>query len=317
MTGALLLLALLAGTGPAAADERLRLASWNLEWLMTPATFDALAGRCGRPERARGDWRSLPCDLVPGGRWNDADFARLAAFAASVAPDVIALQEVDGPQAAALVFPGYGFCFTRRRHLQNVGFAIRRGIPHRCDADYRALAPRGSGVRQGAVVTLYPGSPRELRLLGVHLKSGCPSGRLTAAREACAVLRRQLPALEAWIDRHARRRFAVIGDFNRDLAGEGPEARDNAGRTIAVWPELDDGDPPGARLINPGAAGHRPGCRPSRGGRSPVDHILLGSRLAPAFVADSFRAWPWPGPGRWPDHCLISLELDLESRHGL
>lgn len=319
MSRAVLLLALFVAAWPAVAAPRLRLASWNLEWLMTPATFDSLAGHCLGARRARDGERAMPCDLVPRGRWSEADFARLADFAASAAPDVVALQEVDGPQAAALVFPAHGFCFTRRRQLQNVGFAIRRGIPYRCNADHRALAPRGSGVRYGADVTLYPGTAQELRLLAVHLKSGCPGGRLTAAREACGVLLRQVPALEDWIDRRAREqaRFAVVGDFNRHLAREGTTARDATGRTVALWPEINDGEPPGALLANAGAEQRRAGCATRHDGRPAVDHIVLGRELAPALVTGSFRAWPWPGPGRWPDHCLISIELELESYHGL
>jgi len=313
-----LLLALLLAAGPA-AGERLQLASWNLEWLMTPATFDALAGHCTTTRPVRNDQRSLPCDLVPRGRWSTADFRRLAAFAAAAAPDVVALQEVDGPPAAKLVFPAHDFCFTRRRHVQNVGFAIRRGIPYRCNADYRTLAPRGSGVRYGADLTLYPGTAQEIRLLAVHLKSGCPAGSLAAAREACNILQRQVPALEGWIDRRAqeRARFAVVGDFNRHLARETAPARDRSGRVLALWPEIDDGDPPGAELLNAAAPADRATCGTRHDQRPAVDHILLGRGLAPALVTGSFRVWPYPEAGRWPDHCLISVELEPETRHGL
>ena len=44
--------------------------------------------------------------------------------------------------------------------------------------------------------------------------------------------------------------FAVLGDFNRRLARERHTARDRHGKLIAMWPELDDGDPAEADLTN-------------------------------------------------------------------
>ena len=69
------------------------------------------------------------------------DFEALAAYGRELDADVIALQEVDGAQAAQLVLPGYQFCFTSRRHPQNNGFAIRarHAVPVRpgLDAPWR------------------------------------------------------------------------------------------------------------------------------------------------------------------------------------
>ena len=151
---------LLALAAPAAAGAapsgRLTLGSWNLEWLMQPATFDALAARClGHGLRAGGSDRAIPCNIVPKARWSEQDLARLRSFAAALPLDVIALQEVDGAEAAAEVFPDHAFCFTKRKHVQNVGFAIRRGIPHRCNRDYRALGLAGVEQR----VRFRPSSP--------------------------------------------------------------------------------------------------------------------------------------------------------------
>ena len=73
-----------------------------------------MTARCPAP--SRGANRAAP-----------ADYASLRHYAATLAADIVALQEVDGPEAAALVFPGYDYCFSTRAHTQKNGFAIRRG----------------------------------------------------------------------------------------------------------------------------------------------------------------------------------------------
>jgi endonuclease/exonuclease/phosphatase family metal-dependent hydrolase len=305
-------LGLVAASGTSAA-ERLSLATWNLEWLMTPATFDSLAASCTRAEhRARGDERSIPCDLVPKARWSEADLARLRTFASALDADVVALQEVDGRDAADEVFPGRGFCFTRRRHVQNVGFAIRRGIPFRCNRDYRALGLPENDVRWGADVTLWPGTARAIRLLAVHLKSACHRDPLTEARPDCRTLQRQVPVLEEWIDRRARdgESFAVVGDFNRRFDRERKAPRDANGATVALWPELDDGDPAGADLLDPGGDHGAVGCGNGHGARMPIDYFVLGERLARRLVPGSYRVQDYPPGGRWPDHCVLAIELE-------
>jgi endonuclease/exonuclease/phosphatase family metal-dependent hydrolase len=298
------------------AAERLTIATWNLEWMMKPAVFDALAPACfGRDARPGGGERAIPCDLVPKRRWSGADLARLADFAATVPADVIALQEIDGIDVAREIFPGHSFCFTKRRQVQNVGFAIRAGLKHRCNRDYRALGLPGNDVRWGADVTIEPGSPGELRLLAVHLKASCNRDPLTHGRDDCRTLQRQVPVLEDWIDRRARAgdAFGVIGDFNRRFDRERAAARDETGAIVAMWPEIDDGEPAGADLVDPGTGHGAIGCNNGHGERMPIDYLILGERLAARLVPDSFRVWDYPGGGRWPDHCVISVGLNRET----
>ena len=304
---------------PATGAERLRIGTWNLEWMMTPETFDALVRNCfGKDGRAGGNDRSYPCDLIPKGRWSAQDLARLRDFAAAADLDVIALQETDGREVAKRLFPQYVFCFTTRHNVQNVGFAVRRGIPHRCDRDYRALG-LGDKVRRGADVTLYPGTKRAIRLLAVHLKSACNSDPLTEARDACRTLQQQVPILEDWIDRRARadNAFAVIGDFNRRFDKERETARDAQGRVIAIWPEINDGDPPGAELVNAGVEHGAVDCGNGFDAREPIDHFVVGRRLSQALVAGSYRVWNYPEGRHWPDHCLLTIELEPERLDGL
>ena len=311
---------LLAVAGAAGAQERIAIGSWNLEWMMTPATFDALAPACvGQGRRVGGSERSIPCNLVPGSRWSEADLARIRAFAATLPLDVIALQETDGADAAARIFPDREFCFTKRLHVQNVGFAIRRGVPFRCHRDYRALGLPGNDVRWGADLTLYPGTPRELRLLAVHLKASCNRDPLTEPRDDCRMLQQQVPILEDWIDRRARNgdAFAVIGDFNRRFDREQDSARDAHGRIVALWPEIDDGEPAEADLTDAGADHGAVGCNDGHGARMPIDHLVFGRKLARRLVRNTFRSWDYPTAERWPDHCVISVELELGGRNGV
>jgi endonuclease/exonuclease/phosphatase family metal-dependent hydrolase len=289
----------------------LKIATWNLEWLVAPAEFKALKGGCTPAgTRLRGDVRRLPCDVVARFERSSRDFAMLARYARELDADVVALQEVDGPNAARLVFPDYQFCFTGRRHVQNTGFAIRRGVPHRCGPDLRALST-GDSLRRGAELILYPGETGELRLLSVHLKSGCPTKPLTAPSDACRDLARQVPALERWIDDQAsaKRRFAILGDFNRDLLADQHPGR----RAGSLWWEIDDGRPDGANLHNAAAGEAFRNCVPGQGFRSYIDHILLSRSLTPAALPASFsRVTYRPADARHArlsDHCPVSIRL--------
>jgi endonuclease/exonuclease/phosphatase family metal-dependent hydrolase len=150
-----------------------------------------------------------------------------------------------------------------------------------------------------------------------------PDERQDAIASDCAMLRYQLPALEYWIDAHAGGDFAVLGDFNRTLLREpladsptyrtrldGSAAADPLGpctmlrngnrwvaqcaaRTRAMFPELNDGQPPGAvvwraRFADMGAGGNiRKGSSgdcsiPGAHGdltHDGIDHLLISDSL--------------------------------------
>jgi hypothetical protein len=74
-----------------------------------------------------------------------------------------------------------------------------------------------------------------LRLMSVHLKSGCHGGSLEPATTPdCITLAAQRAPLEGWIDAAATAQvpFVIVGDWNRriDVHGQGDH----------VWGEIDD-----------------------------------------------------------------------------
>ena len=221
IAGASLLLSF-AGLAQAAPAE-LKIATWNLEWFMTPETLRALTPACTPADAPRdGARRAVPCDVAHELARSREDIAALRRHARTLDADVVALQEVDGPEAARLVFPDYQFCFSGRVAVQNNGFAIRRGLPFACGPDLADLS-MNDDVRRGVELRVFPGTPQELRLLSVHLKSGCARDPLdsTAGRlRACSPARSRCSSAGSTPRPSEHKPFAVLGDFNRDLRRE-------------------------------------------------------------------------------------------------
>jgi exonuclease III len=267
---------------PAGAAE-LKFATWNLEWLT---------------DRPDGD-PALPQDAHPK---RPQDIATLASYAAQLNADVIAIQEVDGRDIAARIFPPerYSIHMTRDRVVQRVGLVVRRGLQYDKNPDLTALAvnPHGVGaLRSGADITLHlPAGP--LRVLAVHLKAECERDVLTRSRRpACMTLRAQLPPLQAWIAARQQEGvpFVVLGDFNRWMDGNdqaiaalrkaAPLARATEGRSSPCW-----------------------------GGERFIDHILAGGPAAqwmqPATLSvlvfrETGEAWK----ERLSDHCPVAVHF--------
>ena len=269
--------------------DTLKIATWNLEHL---------AERNGEGCRPR----------------EDADYAALRRAAGELGADVIAFQEVENKAAAERVFspdewtvvisgrsdaPRGGCRGLPGQTLRNqdVGFAIRKGVPFTRNPDVRALGLDNPGLRWGVDVTI--DTPKPLRLLSVHLKSGCNSGRAPSDRD-CDVLFEQVPVLERWIDARAEddAAFAVLGDWNRRLSSRGD----------AVWTELDDGEPANADLT---LAAGRQGATCKAKYREFIDHIALDRRATAAIVPGSFAEFTYglPEEQHPSDHCPVSVSL--------
>ncbi len=287
-----------AGTPPAPGG-RIRIASWNLN-LLHWRTGGAL-------------WRGAVAR-------SDEDYETLARYARALNADVVAFQEVNGPRAAARVFPprDYALYFSGRYDpcyddIYN-GFAVRKG---RFDAvekrEYEALGLESGARRQlrWGVDLRVRREGETLRLLNVHLKSGCFTKSLDASRNrACRRLARQVEPLESWIDARWREGvpFVVLGDFNRAVDRYGP--RDH------LWRAIDDADPPGLELHRL-PAGLEPACwrGTSRHHRHPIDFFVFGARAWQRVDEASFRQIVWTDAdadarrGLPSDHCPIAVDL--------
>lgn len=273
---------------PAGAAE-LKIATWNIAWLtMKPA---------GHPDLPRG----LPAREA-------RDFARLRVYADRLAADVVAIQETDGPLAAARVFDAtrYEFHFPDETDTQRAGFAWRRGLTVTRNPDVSALdlAPNARrSLRRGADITLRDGDGPPIRLLSIHLDGGCAQGPLREPNSRdCQNLGRQAEILRDWIA--ARRQegiaFAILGDFNRRIARND--------EFIAVLTEA-------APLVRPTEGFANPCWARDGQPRGFIDHILLGGAARDWLVQDSFRVLVYAE--RDPalrdlisDHCPVSIRID-------
>lgn len=265
-------------TGFASATE-LKLATWNLEWLTLRE-------------------RDLPQDVRPK-RPEDLDV--LQHYAVELNADVIAIQEVDGAAVAARVFPPdrYSIHMSKDRVVQRVGIVVRRGIHYDVNPDLTGLdVDPTHALRSGVDVTLQLQPP--LRLLAVHLKTGCFDHRLSGQMShSCTELRDQLQPLLEWS--RARQAegiaFAIIGDFNRHMDG-----RDQ------FWDALSSSAP-----LTRATEGH---ASPCWGGESFIDHIILGGAARDWLELDTLRVMTYRETGeewkeRLSDHCPLSVRLRL------
>lgn len=285
----LLLAALLVLLALPAAAQELKIAAWNIAWLTTrPA---------GHPDLPRG-LRTR----------EERDFARLRAYAERLAADVVAIQEVDGPLAAARVFDAtrHEFHFPAETDVQRAGFAWRRGLNVTRNPDVSALdlVPNARrSLRRGADITVRSGEGPPIRLLSIHLDGGCAQGsvRRPDSRD-CQNLGRQAEILRDWIAERRREgiAFAILGDFNRRM--------DRNDEFLVMLSEA-------APLIRPTEGFSNPCWARDGQARGFVDHILLGGPARDWLVRDSFRVLVYAE--RDPalrdvvsDHCPISVRID-------
>jgi endonuclease/exonuclease/phosphatase family metal-dependent hydrolase len=276
---------------PTPRPGRLRIATWNLANLHAE------------------DGQSIFTGPDPSERRFALDYARIRCYIRLFDPDILAVQEVDGVEALRRVADEaiYEVHVSSRAQpaglngRQNTGFAFKRGLTVQPLPDVETLDVSGGALRYGAWIDATVGS-HTLRLLSVHLKSGCFSN--SSSGSACDTLFAQLPHLQQWIATAAMEPhpFIVLGDFNRRLNEPGD----------LVWAELNDGESPNGNLT--AVTEHMPiSCRNNEF-TAFIDHIVTDARASAFVDRSSFRHVTFRLEDRpvWhliSDHCPVVVEL--------
>ena len=295
ITTTLALLCMLTGTLKA---EEVKIASWNIAWLSSHGYNKRTA----------------------------QDYKQLSQYAKTLDADVIALQEVEGKEWASKVFgDDYNYYFSTKNWVQRVGVAIRKSSGYQVDSiEYKALDV--GRVRNGMDVTLTKDG-KQLRLLAVHLKSGCfdkpvdnhsvnsmpdSSKKQQRVKRACTKLNKQIAPLESWIDKRATEGvpFVVLGDFNRRFA---IDIEKSYSEEAGFWQAIDD---EGAEDMWSPTLTLNSDCW---GGyyKDYIDHIVLDPLARQRYIQDSFKQLVFKGKysrqlsNALSDHCPISLSLNL------
>jgi endonuclease/exonuclease/phosphatase family metal-dependent hydrolase len=274
---------------PAHAAE-LKLATWNIAWLTLKPQ--------GHP--------ALPRDIEPR---SAEDFRLLRGYANRLAADVVALQEIDGAEAAARVFDPaeWSIHLTDEDDVQRPGFAIRRRLRATPQPDLQGLDlfPRSRrSLRRGADILVQAPSGARLRLLSVHLDAGCREDRFgPAAPRDCDNLARQGRIIAGWAAARQREgvAFAILGDFNRRIV-----PGDDFGSI------LEDAVP----LVRATEGLSSPCWANARGGRPFIDHLWLGGPARDWLVPRSLSVLVYAERGNrfrqtLSDHCPVSVRLNL------
>ena len=275
----------------AQAGGELTVATWNIAWLGDGIEDEKLKGN------------------TPSDRYlRDADdYARLRAYAESLKADIVALQEIENLDAAKKVFPGNKWNIyissrkTNPKWAQKTAVAVRNGLRAEKRDDVRLS--ESNNLRYGVDLEIDHAGKR-IRILAIHLKSGCFSGALENQKKNCSKLAAQLPYLEGWIDARAQEGvpFIIAGDWNRRLATPEDE----------VWEELNDGDPDGLKLLLT-ASGHQSKCWNSKFPKF-IDHVVLGGPASGWFKSFEETVYKEDAKlkSKLSDHCPVSVRLSVE-----
>ncbi|MGG5888203.1 endonuclease/exonuclease/phosphatase family protein [Falsiroseomonas sp. HC035] len=268
----------------------LKLATWNIAWLTLKPE--------GHP--------ALPRNIAAR---EPEDFRLLRDYARRLAADVVALQEIDGAEAAARIFDpaDWTIHLTDEDDVQRPGFAIRRTLRATPMPDLRDLDlfPRARySLRRGADILVEAPNGARLRLLSVHLDAGCREDRFgPSAPRDCDNLARQGRVIAEWAAARHREgvAFAILGDFNRRI-----RPGDDFG-TI-----LEDAAP----MVRATEGLSSPCWADARGGRPFISHLWLGGPAREWLVPRSLAVMAYSERGNryrqtLSDHCPVSVRLRL------
>lgn len=269
-------------TADPAPAHSLKLATWNMEWLMAEDGPLAANAPPDRPHRTA------------------ADFEKLAAYARHLDADIVGLQEVDTTATAERLFPArtYQIFMTNDALLQHPALAVRKPLHAHRNSDLVDLdvapATATHQLRRGLDVTVETDTI-PLRILVLHLKTGCWDNPVSEKHHDCPTLLQQFGVLQNWISARAaaHEAFVIMGDFNRRMTVYDP-----------FFLILRQAAP--LRLTTAGWAS------PCENGSYFIDHILLGGAAQNWLQPHSLRVMtyrPESQPATLSDHCAVSVRL--------
>jgi hypothetical protein len=275
--------------------------------------------------------------------------------------DIFALQEVSDEAAVRRIFPvaDWEVFATKADIAQNIAFAVRKsaGIKILGSRQLDELAQKddsGHQVRPGLELMIERAG-RRLSLLNIHLKASCRAQPLSEPsrpgyaddkrweeiQQGCKVMRKQAPALEAWIEAQTRAKaqFIILGDWNRDIKRdlalparltEGESAKSPIGaqtRIGSLLKEISDNEPDGAWLavVFPSIQARTKTVKAPDQKRAEqvchqgIDHFALSDSLMKALSLDKknllasgkdYGAEAYAlTKARPSDHCPVTLDL--------
>lgn len=271
--------------------DSLKLASWNIEWLDTT------------PEQRQQE-RS------------PSDYKTLRAYARQLDADIIAFQEVADTASAAKLFPAneYQLLISSRDNDQKVGYAIRKHLKVTPLPELKSLDLHNKqSLRYGLPVTVTTPDQHSLTLLNVHLKAGCYNNKAdkqSKRRKSCQQLNQQISLIKSWAQQQGNTKFAILGDFNRQL-------KNNADKH---WKNLKQADLHTTGNNNASQCYSRRYDKKTntwklRNYKQYIDHILLSDAANQTLESGSFFQHTYKKEdvlkNYLSDHCAVSVELKL------
>ncbi|MER9353630.1 hypothetical protein NKI61_10045 [Mesorhizobium sp. M0514] len=244
---------------------------------------------------------------------------------------------------------------TGATRTQYTAVALRPGSPLKiiATADYPALDVKfldGTvlrDIRWGLDGTLGTNGAGRLRVLDVHLKSGCfddfvdhrtwqdDPAKGTPANRACDTLGQQMYPLRKWIEAReaSGEAWLVVGDFNRRLDAQPGSKPDEIWTALTGYAPNASGVDKDARpdiLMLRQPYENMSSCwrefrnpNPTTIANSddynilPIEFFLYGTKAAAAIKPNSEEQFSWPSPvpidkQRLSDHCPSSLHIRFD-----
>jgi len=231
----------------------------------------------------------------------------LRLHAEAIGTDLLFLQEVETRAAVVNLLPGWEV-FDIGTDGQKMAVAIAPGstVKIREVSALTELSLGSSQLRQG-LVALVDHAGVSVRILSVHLKSGCQVAPFESNNANCGALRDQLEVLKDWIrEREAQNQpYMMVGDFNRTLEDNDPfmlGLEDAAGKPLYRT-----------------TVGQRPSCwdhfpdAPSY--PSFIDHHIASPTVVAAWGTPTLNIYNYTEtyPDAWlyvSDHCAITANFE-------